>query len=716
MNSIEHQISEDDPIVTAYVLGELEGEDLARVEDALARDPALRVSIDRIRLGCGAISEALALEKTLQAGSGPVAARAGKRQHSGVRRKHRPSAALFEYPGLYFVVGGLSAACFTMLVMLQRPEPGSPSLAGTQQYRRVITQLPSEPQAGETVAKSQVVEELPEELPPVNNPAKASPVPEGLAQPVIVATLPASEPATGPAAGTEANAVPASSPAATASAAAQPTPVTEPRSAPAPRTRSPFEPTLQLPNTIAVVTPSARAPLFEGFGAGGTLRTFEAESDAVDRGFVATATKPVSELGVRVEGTSFAQVRRALLEGRRPSKASVRIEQLLNSFSFVAHQSQPESRPAAARAAESPLVATEIEYAPAPWNPANLLVRVAVQARVQPIPERPAERVLVLAEEGMPADVRRMLAEALRGMTGRLRPQDRVILGRLGGGVDFLCNAEAGAGRWDLQAGIDALCDGGGSTGGQVSEDILREAGQATRVIVCTTGQPRLPEALATGTAPLAVLSLGGEPLTADTLLSLSRRGSFRSDRADSVGRTRELLMEQAGSPDPVVARRTLLAAEFNPRLVSEYRVIGYEGEASAYAPAEASELLAGQSFTALYELVPTAAAKALAKEAHPAKETLFKLKVSYEDTQRRVSRKHQFVVLNGTPDWDLASDDFRFSAAVAAMGMIMRDSPHRGTASLDQVGRWASGRGVSVPAREREEFSLLLDRAKRVF
>ena len=302
-------------------------------------------------------------------------------------------------------------------------------------------------------------------------------------------------------------------------------------------------------------------------------------------------------------------------------------------------------------------------------------------------------------------------------MTGRLRAQDRVVLARMGGGLELVCSAEAGAGRWDLQTGIDSLCDGNGSSAGFQSEEVLREAGQATRIIVCTTGQPRLPEAIAAGSVPLAVLSLGGTALPVDTLLALSQRGSFRSDRAETVARARELLMEQAGSPDPVVARGTLLRTEFNPRLVAEYRIIGYEGEASSYSPAEASDLLAGQSFTALYELVPTAAGKlAAAKGSAQEKESLFKLRLSYEDTQRRILRKHQFVVLNGAPDWERASDDFRFAAAVAAMGMIMRDSPHRGTASLDQVGRWASGRGVSVPAREREEFSLLLDRAKRIF
>ena len=703
----DHGITEDDPLLTAYALGELDGEELARIEDALSRDQALRVSVDRIRVTCGAITEVLAHEPAaLSSSSAKLSAKKAVSQaendfSKNTSRRTR-SGALLQYPGLYFVVGGLSAACFAILSLLQAPVPEGPGLAGTSKASRVIVPLPpveDGPADGVAGSEKTVVEEVAE-----------APVPTALSKSPAVPDKPETLVA-------EVHPAPSSSVAgAVGTAAKEPSETTQ---------RPLFEPKLQLPMNIVSSAGPAKASLFEGYGAGSSLRPFEGANASEDRAYVPTAAKPVSELGVRVESASYAQVRRALNEGRRPDKASVQIEQLVNAFSFVADQSaasgvqvgrtkRPDVVPSRTADTLAPLVTTQIEYAPAPWNPAHLLVRVALQARPQPVVERPAERLLVLAEDGLSADARRLLLEALRGMVGRLRKNDRVILGRLGGGLELVCSADAGVGRWDLQAGIEILSNGEHTAAGYVSEEILREAGQATRIIVCSAGRPQLPEGVLSSPAALSVLTLGDVSLSPQTFAELSQRASFRSDRALSVDRARELLMEEAGSPDPVVARRTLLKTEFNSKLVGSYRILGYEGDAQSYAPAAPSDLLAGQSFTALYELVPTALAKTLAEDGE--REELLKVGLSYEDTQKRVLRRHHFVVLNGTPAWDRASDDFRFAAAVAAMGMIMRDSSHRGTASLEKIGHWASGRGVTVPAAEREEFSLLLERAKRVF
>ena len=133
------QIFEDDPRLTAYALGELEGAELAQVEAAVRGDPTLRSTVDAIRATAQSIEKALAAEaaKTTPESAAhsiggdlhPKAAIIAEndpvlREIGGLRR--RPSGHLgktLRFPSLYFVIGGLAAACFAVMVALHEPSP-----------------------------------------------------------------------------------------------------------------------------------------------------------------------------------------------------------------------------------------------------------------------------------------------------------------------------------------------------------------------------------------------------------------------------------------------------------------------------------------------------------------------------------------------------------------------------------------------------------------
>lgn len=764
-------ISKDDPVLTAYVLGELEGAELARVEAALARDAALRVSVEEIRVTCGAITEALASEVRVpvaaaggaampeegeesfaelaraldQAPGGAIKGKPGRQaRHGGARPRRR--SVLLEYPNLYFVVGGMAAACFALVVVLNR-EVDERGLGGERIVRaefRVDPSLAPVPSqaSGQTVI-SESAQEAQESLQAplaaaTQQPAEqvvakstGAPAPKGATAPDAEGGLSLSafsvqegEPAPAGARREQAE-QPRTRGSKADVAHSVGSSVEQPASDPTGKADHYDEVSTQgRPKGSWATRQLAQSPfatqpqpeLFAGFGGGSSQRLFEAGDPAVDRDFIAVRIRPRSELGVQVETGSYARVRRALMAGHKPAREEVRIEQLLNAFTFAV-KPVDSSVPGAASLKDA-AVATQVEYAPAPWNTDHLLVRVSVQGRPQVALPRGAERLLVIVDADLSPDRGRLLAEALRGLTTRLRPGDHLVLLRGSEAGELLCSAEVGRDRWLLQDAIDSLAESRSLAAGLSPSAFVAELTKATRIVVCTAGQPVVPSALAGSATPLSVLTLGPGTLASQALVALSGREHFRSDRAESVARARESLLAQAGEVVPVVARRVALEAEFNRELVGEYRLLGYEGEAGAYAAAVPADLPSGQGFTALYELVPTAAAKRSAAEARQgaAPEALLTLRVRYDDALRGVACRQAYKVLNGEASWERASDDFRFAAAVAAFGMVMRDSPHRGSSSLELVARLAGGKETSVPAAEREDFLRLVERARRVF
>jgi hypothetical protein len=187
------------------------------------------------------------------------------------------------------------------------------------------------------------------------------------------------------------------------------------------------------------------------------------------------------------------------------------------------------------------------------------------------------------------------------------------------------------------------------------------------------------------------------------------------------------------------VAEDVNLQVDFNPAVAQAYRLIGYENASrkndNADKTESATEMGAGQSVTALYEVVPVGAAgpdKAVSSEvaenaALPAAKLgppapaetphgeLFTLKIRYKAPTVEISRKLEIPVIDSGAAFETASKDFKFAAAVASLGMILQESPHKGAADYDKVLAWAEdGRGEDADGRRRE-FIELVKKAKNL-
>ncbi|MEM6725162.1 MAG: YfbK domain-containing protein, partial [Bacteroidota bacterium] len=200
----------------------------------------------------------------------------------------------------------------------------------------------------------------------------------------------------------------------------------------------------------------------------------------------------------------------------------------------------------------------------------------------------------------------------------------------------------------------------------------------------------------------------------------------------DNILEAKKVLVSEMGGTLFTIAKDVKIQIEFNPAKVKSYRLIGYENRLLANEDfnddkKDAGELGAGHSVTALYEIVPNGG-NSISKEgaqykyvstginpaAYDSKE-MAALRFRYKPPSDSVSQLIEKAVLDQTQTLDQASADYRFSAAVAAFGLLLRDSKYKGTASYDQVLDLAKAAKGEDPEGYRAEFLRLVETAKHL-
>jgi Ca-activated chloride channel family protein len=213
------------------------------------------------------------------------------------------------------------------------------------------------------------------------------------------------------------------------------------------------------------------------------------------------------------------------------------------------------------------------------------------------------------------------------------------------------------------------------------------------------------------------------------TLESLAKYGHGNYAYIDTVEEAKKVLVRQINATLVSVAKDVKIQIEFNPRRVSSYRLIGYEDRVMPKEDfnddtKDAGVIGAGHAVTALYEIVPAGKSapspgvdplkyqKPGQSTSASASDEVATVKIRYKDPEKDKSLLSEFAVKDSTEDFGEASQDFKFAAAVAAFGMVLRDSPHKGNATLDHALDWAKEGKGSDTYGYRQEFIRLIHRA----
>lgn len=465
-----------------------------------------------------------------------------------------------------------------------------------------------------------------------------------------------------------------------------------------------------------------------------------------DNDYLRVADQPLSTFSIDVDTASYANVRRFLLQGQHPPADAVRIEELVNYFPY--HYAPPTG---------SVPFAAHLEVASAPWAPEHRLVRIGLKGReVTDELRPPANLVFLLDVSGSmhAANKLPLVKQSMRMLVEKLRPDDRVAIAVYAGASGLALPSTSVSRKAEILDAIDRL-EAGGSTNGamgiQLAYDIAKAnfvAGGVNRVILATDGDfnvgvtsegelVRLVQEKAQSGVFLSVLGFGMGNLKDHTLESLADKGNGNYAYIDSPAEARKTLVEQAGGTLMTIAKDVKIQVEFNPAVVAAYRLIGYENRLLAKEDfnndkMDAGDIGAGHTVTALYEVVPVGVEPPTevpgmdalkyqpvkvpnAKIQTPNTAEMLTVKIRYKEPAGDVSSKLEFPLRDGGVAFADASPDFKFAAAVAAFGMVLRDSPHTGASTLADVAAWGRAGIVGDAGGYRAEFISLVERAATI-
>ena len=441
-----------------------------------------------------------------------------------------------------------------------------------------------------------------------------------------------------------------------------------------------------------------------------------AHEKAAENPFVAIADDARSTFSIDVDTAAYSNVRRMLQDGTLPPPEAVRIEEMVNYFDYDYE----------APTGEAPFSMAS-EVGPCPWQPEHQLVHIGLQGRTIDEGHLPARNLVFLLDVSgsMNApDKLPLLTRGLGMLVDTLRPIDRVAIVVYAGASGVVLDPTSD--KAEVMAALARLEAGGSTNGGAGIELAYAMAersfvsGGVNRVILATDGDfnvgttdqaelTALIEAKRESGVFLSVLGFGTGDLRDSTMELLANKGNGNYAYIDSIAEARKVLVEEAGSTLVTIAKDVKVQVEFDPAKVASWRLVGYENRVLAHSDftddrKDAGEIGAGHSVTAMYEIVPT---------TDSAPGPLMKVALRYKDPSGDESRALGFDVTADDRPLADRSDDFRFAAAVAELGMLLRGSEHVGTATWEGAHALANGAlGADVNGR-RAEFLALVDRAR---
>ena len=430
------------------------------------------------------------------------------------------------------------------------------------------------------------------------------------------------------------------------------------------------------------------------------------------------AEQPVSTFSVDVDTASWSWVRASLRLGQRPEPASVRLEEMVNYFTYA------YPAPDAGAAPFRPSVAV----VQTPWNPDTRLVRIGLQGRHLPVDARPPLNLVFLIDtSGSMAGPDRLglLKYAFRQLLGNLGERDRVAIVAYAGSAGEVLPPTAASDRQAILAALDSLRAGGSTAGGEGLELAYSIAarmggkGAVNRVVLATDGDfnigPSDPAALADAVAAkraagisLSVLGFGRGNLNDELMQALAQNGNGVAAYIDSASEARKALVEQAAGALFPVADDVKVQVEWNPAVVAEYRLLGYETRALARADfgddrVDAGDIGAGHQVTALYEITPLGSPARVtdplrygqAPDAGARDESGW-LRLRYKAPGESVSALIEAPVPAATTEPDT---DTRFAAAIAGFAQLLTGGRHLGNWG------WAEALALADGARGDDPF-----------
>jgi Ca-activated chloride channel family protein len=492
----------------------------------------------------------------------------------------------------------------------------------------------------------------------------------------------------------------------------------------------------------------AATPPSSSHGPTSSLHYLRAPSEPVNResyahfddyGIKLVAESPVSTFSIDVDTGSYSNVRRMLNNGQLPVKDAVRVEELINYFSYDYSTSENSSKP----------FTLTTEIGPTPWNPDTHILHIGIKGYDIARETLPASNLVFLVDVSgsmKSPDKLGLLKSALKLLGKQLRPEDRISIVVYAGASGVVLEPVAGNETAKISQALDALTAGGRTNGAAGIRTAYQLAQQSfiddgiNRVILATDGDfnvgtvsfealKDLIEDQRKSGISLTTLGFGTGNYNDHLMEQLADAGNGNYAYIDTLNEAQKVLVDEMSSTLNTIASDVKIQVEFNPAVVAEYRLIGYENRALRREDfnndrIDAGEIGAGHTVTALYEINLVSSKRksidplrysesATVSAEHNNEVALLRLRYKQPDSNNSKLIEHPVSITEIEHRLDKTSDSFRFSASVSGFGQLLRGGKHTDDFAYDDVldlARHARGKDLFG---YRGEFISLVNLAK---
>jgi len=470
----------------------------------------------------------------------------------------------------------------------------------------------------------------------------------------------------------------------------------------------------------------------------------EGYDQIVENPYLKVSDNPLSTFSIDVDAASYSNVRRYLNIGQLPPAGAVRIEEMINYFSYRYPQPQGNDP-----------FSVNTEIAACPWNTNHKLALIGLQGKQIEYNKLPASNLVFLIDVSGSMDEPDKLPlvkQSLNLLVDQLREQDKVALVAYAGNAGLVLPATSGESKRKIKEAIDNLDAGGSTAGGagiQLAYKIAQQnfvKGGNNRVILCTDGDfnvgassddalENMIEKERESGVYLTVLGYGTGNYQDAKMQKLADKGNGSHAYIDGIAEAKKVLINEFGGTLFTIAKDVKLQIEFNPQKVKGYRLIGYENRMLAKEDfnndkKDAGDLGSGHTVTALYEIIPAGiddaalySVDALRYQKNTTKIKLNKdfngelmnIKLRYKQPDGDISSLIQHPVTDAQVDIAKTSNNFRFAASVAEFGMLLRNSKYKGDGDFGMVHLLAGNALGSDVEGYRKEFLQLVNSASAI-
>lgn len=431
-----------------------------------------------------------------------------------------------------------------------------------------------------------------------------------------------------------------------------------------------------------------------------------------------TLEQPVSTFSIDVDTGSYSNVRRMLNDGYLPPSDAVRLEEFVNYFNYDYPAPDSEDMPFS--------VSTEVMNAP--WKEDAKLVQIGIKGYEEQSVDLPPSNLVFLVDVSgsmQSADKLGLVKKALKMLAKGSREEDKISLVVYAGASGVVLEPTAANNRVKIEQALDSLTAGGSTNGGAGIELAYKMAEQAfikdgiNRVILATDGDfnvgtvsrehliDMIERKRKTGIS-FSALGFGTGNYNEHLMEQLADKGNGNYGYIDNLLEAKKLLVDQRAGTLMTIAKDVKIQVEFNPAVVAEYRLLGYqnrmlEREDFNNDKVDAGEIGAGHTVTALYEIVLQDSdgkrmeplrysdnhpedGKAMAKKLEEAAMISLRYKLPGEDK----STLYRDYLTSAEVKAAKGGDNIRFAASVASFAELLRGGQFLGDWSWDDTKRLA--------------------------